>query len=64
MKDSILCCAFCVGLGMVLGGVLVSNNAKVRRWVIGAQEKTTETINAVKTELESKSSKNGIKEYL
>lgn len=61
MKDSILCCAFCVGLGMVLGGVLVSNNAKVRRWVIGAQEKTTETINAVKTELESKSSKNGIK---
>lgn len=55
MKDSILCCAFCVGLGMVVGGVLVSNNAKVRRWIIGAQEKATETYETVKKELEKNS---------
>ena len=54
MKDSIMCCAFCIGLGMVIGGVLVSNNTKVRRWIIGAQEKATETYETVKSELEKK----------
>ena len=30
MKDSMLCCAFCLGLGMVVGGVIASNNSKIR----------------------------------
>lgn len=54
MKDSILCCALCVGLGMAIGGVIVSNNAKVRKMIIDAQTKATETYETVKSELEQK----------
>ena len=54
MKDSILCCAFCLGLGMVVGGVIVSNNSKMRRWVQSAQNKATEVYEDIKNDLEEK----------
>ena len=54
MKDSILCCAFCVGLGMVVGGVIVSNNNKVRNWVRKISNDATEAYSNVKETLEER----------
>lgn len=54
MKDSILCCAFCVGLGMVVGGVVASNNYKVRNWIKRISTDATEAYSNVKETLEEK----------
>ena len=54
MKDSILCCAFCVGLCMVVGGVIVSNNNKVRNWVRKISNDATEAYSNVKETLEER----------
>ena len=54
MKDSILCCAFCIGLGMVVGGVIASNNYNVRSWLRSVSDKATETYSNVKETLEDK----------
>lgn len=56
MIDKVSCCAFCLGLGMVVGGIIVSNNPKVRNWLrtvsVEASEKMTEMKNAVEEKLE------------
>ena len=56
MIDKVSCCAFCLGLGMVVGGVIVSNNPKVRNWLrtvsVEASEKITEMKNAVEEKLD------------
>lgn len=52
MKDSILCCAFCLGLGMVVGGVVVSNNSKLRKFIAKTQSKATDMFETVKSEIE------------
>ena len=54
MKDSILCCAFCLGLGMVVGGVIVSNNSNVRNWLRKVSAQATETYEQVKDTIEEK----------
>lgn len=54
MRDSILCCAFCVGLGMVVGGVIVSNNGKVRNWIRKISNDATEAYSNVKETLEER----------
>ena len=54
MRDSILCCAFCVGLGMVVGGVIVSNNGKVRNWIRRISNDATEAYSNVKETLEER----------
>lgn len=54
MKDSILCCAFCLGLGMVVGGVVVSNNSKVRNWLRKVSSQACETYEQVKDTIEEK----------
>ena len=63
MKDSVMCCAFCLGLGMVVGGIIVSNNPKVRNWLktvsAEASEKMTEMKNAVEEKLDD--AKNNVK---
>ena len=63
MIDKISCCAFCVGLGMVVGGVIVSNNSKVRNWLktvsVEASEKMAEMKNAVEEKLDD--AKNNVK---
>lgn len=58
MKDSILCCAFCLGLGMVVGGVIVSNNSKLRGIITKTQNKAMEVYEDVKEELNNKSVQN------
>ena len=52
MKDSILCCAFCMGLGMVVGGVVVSNNSKIRNFVTKTQNKATKVYEDIKSEIQ------------
>ena len=56
MIDKVSCCAFCLGLGMVVGGIIVSNNPKVRNWLrtvsVEASNKMTEMKNAVEEKLE------------
>lgn len=56
MIDKVSCCAFCLGLGMVVGGIIVSNNPKVRNWLrtvsVEASEKMTEMKNAVEEKLD------------
>lgn len=54
MKDSIMCCAFCVGLGMVVGGVIASNNPKVRNWVRSVSKDASEKMTEVKAAVEEK----------
>jgi len=54
MKDSIMCCAFCVGLGMVVGGVIASNNPKVRNWVRSVSKDASEKMTEVKAVVEEK----------
>ena len=54
MKDSILCCAFCLGLGMVVGGVVASNNSKVRNWLKNMSAQASETYSNVKETIEEK----------
>jgi len=56
MKDSIMCCAFCIGLGMVVGGVIASNNYKVRNWIRKVSADATEAYSNVKESLEEKAS--------
>ena len=48
MKDSIMCCAFCLGLGMVVGGVIVSNNSKLRNWLKNMSAQVQEAYTNVK----------------
>ena len=52
MKDSILSCAFCLGLGMVVGGVIVSNNSKLRNFITKTQTKAADMYETVKNEIE------------
>ena len=56
MIDKVSCCAFCLGLGMFVGGIIVSNNPKVRNWLrtvsVEASNKMTEMKNAVEEKLE------------
>lgn len=59
MKDSILCCAFCIGLGMVVGGVIVSNNAKLRKVISKTQDKAMDMYETVKSEIEEQKVQNG-----
>ena len=63
MLDKVSCCAFCLGLGMVVGGVVVSNNSKIRNWLrtvsIEASEKMTELKTAVEEKLDD--AKNNVK---
>lgn len=63
MIDKISCCAFCLGLGMVVGGVIVSNNSKLRNWLktvsVEASEKFTEMKDAVEEKLDD--AKNNVK---
>lgn len=54
MKDSIMCCAFCVGLGMVVGGVVASNNYKVRNWIRKVSSNAQEAYSNVKESIEEK----------
>ena len=54
MKDSIMCCAFCIGLGMVVGGVIASNNPKVRNWLRSVSSQASDTITEVKEVVEEK----------
>ena len=54
MKDSMLCCAFCLGLGMVVGGVIVSNNSKVRNWVRKVSTQASEAYENAKETIEEK----------
>lgn len=54
MKDSIMCCAFCLGLGMVVGGVIVSNNPKVRTWFKSVSTQAKEAYSNVKETIEEK----------
>ena len=54
MKDSIMCCAFCLGLGMVVGGVIASNNPKVRNWLRSVSTQAQEAYSNVKQTIEEK----------
>ena len=54
MKDSIMCCAFCIGLGMVVGGVIASNNPKVRNWLKSVSAQAQEAYTNVKDTIEEK----------
>lgn len=54
MKDSMLCCAFCLGLGMVVGGVIVTNNSKVRNWVKKVSAQAGEAYENAKETIEEK----------
>lgn len=64
MKDSILCCAFCVGLGMVVGGVVASNNYKVRNWIRKISNDASEAYSNVKETIEEKANAEKNKEEL
>ena len=61
MKDSILCCAFCLGLGMVVGGVIVSNNSKLRSVISKTQDKAMDMFESVKNEIEEQKVQNTAK---
>lgn len=54
MKDSFLCCAFCLGLGMVVGGVIVTNNPKIRDMIVIAKTKATDACETIKDAAEEK----------
>lgn len=54
MKDSVLCCAFCLGLGMVVGGVVVSNNSKIRNWLRSVSAQASDVYSDVKETIEEK----------
>lgn len=54
MKDSMLCCAFCLGLGMVVGGVIASNNSKVRNWLRSVSAQANDVYSNVKETIEEK----------
>lgn len=58
MKDSILCCAFCLGLGMVVGGVVVSNNDKLRRFITKTQSNATRAYEDLKSEIKQQKTEN------
>ena len=60
MKDSILCCAFCLGLGVVVGGVIVSKNSKIRNFVNNASNEATEAAKKAKETIEEKLDQSGL----
>lgn len=54
MKSSLGCCAFCLGMGFVVGAGLASNNAKVRNWFMSSTKKMAEMCEDIMKKVDSK----------
>ena len=54
MKSSLGCCAFCLGMGFVVGAAVASNSAKVRHWFMSSTKKMAEMCEDIMKKVDSK----------
>ena len=54
MKSSLGCCAFCLGMGFVVGATVASNSVKVRSWFMSSTKKMAEMCEDLMKKIDSK----------
>ena len=54
MKDYLKCGIICLGLGMVIGGIVVAKNKKLAKGIDDGTDKIVESANDIKENIEQK----------